>query len=147
MGRVCSMESKATLPILVRRAGREWQRLPNFAALGKGKIVARSGKKRLVCIPTLPRYLLKGTPESPPCPPSPVIRPPQKKQQQEHCSINVKIRSSTGYLTLPLPIWAYNTAKKVPQQPQPETSFCPTNLPRDTSSSNAYLIFDKLITR
>lgn len=45
MGRVCSMESEAALPILVRRAGREWQRLPNFAALGKGKTRGTFGEK------------------------------------------------------------------------------------------------------
>lgn len=43
------------LPYLYSSAvpGREWQRLPNFAALGKGKIVARFRKKAPVCIPTL----------------------------------------------------------------------------------------------
>lgn len=138
MGRVCSMESKASLPILVRRAGTRVARLPNFAALGKGKTRGTFGKKA----PGLHRYmyLLKESPGA-----SPVLSSdPQKNQQQEHCSINIKI--SQQY-RVPLPIWAYNNHKKVPQQPQPETSFCPTNLPRNMSFSNAYLIFDKLITR
>lgn len=98
MGRVCSMESKATLPVLVHRAGREWQRL-NFAALGKGKIVARSGEKRLVCIPTYLRYLLKEPPESPP---SPVIRPKQ------HGKIAASTSTSKQYRS----IRAHNTTKK-----------------------------------
>lgn len=66
MGRVCSMESKATLPVLVRRAGREWQRL-NFAALGKGKTRGTFGKKSawFAYLPTYLRYLLKESLRSP----------------------------------------------------------------------------------
>lgn len=72
-----------------------------FTTLGKGKIVARSGKKRLICIPTYLRYFLMEPPESPP---SPVIRPKTKtkgilQHQRQH-------RNSTG-LSGP-----YNTTKK-----------------------------------
>lgn len=84
------------LPYLYSSAvpGREWQRL-NFAALGEGKTRGTvQEKKRLVCIPTLGTSL-RNPPRARPV----LSSDPPKKQQQEHCSINVKIRSSTGYLT------------------------------------------------
>lgn len=96
--------------------------------------MARSGKKA-PGLHTYLRYLLKEPPESPvlSCHPTP------KKSNRKIAASTSKIRSSTGYLYLSGPI---TPQKKVPSQPQPETSFCPTNLPRNTSFSNAYLIFD-----
>lgn len=129
MGPVCSMESKATLPILVRRAGREWQRL-NFAALGKGKIVARFRKKKAPDLHTS----LRNPPRA-----SPVLSSGPQRKQQENCSINIKNSQQyryRPYLYLSGPI---TTTKKVPQQPQPETSSCPTNQPRNTCRSEKYI--------
>lgn len=132
MSRVCSMESKATLPILVGRAGTRVAKT-KFRRSWKGKDRGTFGKKA-PGLHTYLRYLL----EEPPREPAQSCHP--TKATWENCSINVKIRSSTGYLTLPLPIRAYNTAKKVPPQPQPETSFCPTtNLPRNTRRSEKYI--------
>lgn len=122
------------LPYLYSSAapGREWQDYLISPLLERERLVARSGKKRLVCIPTLPRYLLKEPPRGQP---SPVIRPKQHGKIAASTSTSKKYR----YLYLSGPI---TTTKKVPPQPQPKTSFCPTNLPRDTSFSNVYLIFD-----
>lgn len=122
------------LPYLYSSAapGREWQRL-NFAALGKGKTRGTFGKKA----PGL-HTSLRNPPGA-----SPVLSSDPKKQQKEHCSINIKNPQQYRVPCLHLPIRAHNNHKKVPPQPQPETSFCPTNLPRNMLFSNAYLIFDK----
>lgn len=91
MGRVCSMESKATLPILVRRAGTRVAKT-KFRRSWKGKDSWHVREKSAWFA-----YLLREPPESPP---SPVIRPP-KKQQQEHCSININIEKVQGTFTYP----------------------------------------------
>lgn len=127
MSRVCSMESKATLPVLVRRAGREWQRLIHHPWEGKDSWHVREKSAWFA-------YLLKEPPESP------VLSSDPKKTTTGTLQRQRQHRNSTG-LSGPI------TPQKSPTTAQPETSFCPTNLPRDTSFSNAYLIFDKLITR
>lgn len=125
MSRVCSMESKATLPVLVRRAGMRGAKT-EFRRSWEGKDSWHVREKSAWFA-----YLLKETPRSL------VLSSDQSnmgklQHQRQH-------RNSTGYLYLSGPI---TPQKKVPSQPQPETSFCPTNLPRNTSFSNAYLIFD-----
>lgn len=127
------------LPYLYSSAapGGEWQRL-NFAALGKGKTRGTFGKKA-PGLHTYLRYLLKELPRSPP---SPVIRPPKKTTtgKLQHQRQNPQQYRYRPYLYPSGPI---TTTKKVPQQPQPETSFCPTNLPRNMSFRKIhYLIFD-----
>lgn len=86
---------------------------------------------------------LRKPPESQP---SPVIRPPKKTTtgKLQHQRQNPQQYRYRPYLYPSGPI---TTAKKGPTTAQPETSFCPTNQPRNMSFSNAYLIFDKLITR
>lgn len=114
------------LPYLYSSAapGREWQDYLISPLLERERLVARFRKKSAWFA-----YLLKEPPRGPP---SPVIRPKQ------HGKIAASTSTSKQYRS----IRAYNNHKKVPQQPQPETSFCPTNQPRNMSFSNAYLIFD-----
>lgn len=124
MGRVCSMESKAALPILVRRAGREWQRL-NFAALGKGKTRGTFGKKA----PGL-HTSLRNPPGA-----SPVLSSDQKKtgklqHQRQH-------RNSTG---LSGPITPQKKSHNSLNQKL--LSARPTNLATHVVQKIHYLIFD-----
>lgn len=93
MSPVCSMESKATLPVLVRRAGMRVAKT-KFRRSWEGKDSWHVREKSVWFA-----YLLKEPPESPP---SPVIRPKQHGKIAASTSTSKDCRS----------IRAYNTAKK-----------------------------------
>lgn len=137
MGRVCSMESKATWYLTYTRppcrdeSGKDYLISP---LLERERLVARSGKKRLVCIPTLPRYLLKEPPRGQP---SPVIRPKQHGKIAASTSTSKKYR----YLYLSGPI----TPQKSPTTASTRNFFLPDDQPTSQHMSFRkihYLISD-----
>lgn len=102
--------------------------------------MARSGKKRLVCIPTYLGTSLRNPPESPP---SPVIRTPKKttgKLQRQH----QKFAAVQG--TLPTFTYMYpglQQPQKGPTTASTRNFFLPDQpTSQHLSFSNAYLIFD-----
>lgn len=89
------MESEATLPVLVRRAGTRVAKTYSPPLERERSWHVREKSAWFAYLPYL-RYLIKEPPESPP---SPVIQPP-KKRQQENCSINVNIETVQVYPSL-----------------------------------------------
>lgn len=114
MGRVCSMESKATLPVLVRRAGTRVAKT-KFRRSWEGKDRGTFGKKA----PGL-HTSLRNPPRVQSCHPT-----PQKNNNRNIAASTSKIRSSTGYLTYLYLSGPYNTAKKGPTTASTRNFFLP----------------------
>lgn len=137
MGRVCSMESKATVPILVRRAGTRVAKTYS-PPLGRERSWHVSGKKA----PGLHTYLgtsLRNPPRARPV----LSSDPQKTttgtlQHQRRNSQQYRVPYLYLYLSGPI------TPQKGPTTASTRKLFLPDQ-PRDTSFSNAYLIFDMLM--